>query len=224
MELPDRCCGLSFRLIFWLEMTAFARDLRPAGKQWHRIVLAFCLLAVLAGLPVISGCSAGSESDHAAKSEIREAKLAARSHEQLKEDSARRALDTILPPSKSLYLSVSNRDDYRNPFLVVHSKTIALTVLSSMEIPHASRTAHLARPVVPAHHRIEVPTEDLAAALASLPSYAWPYGRVVAVEEAPGSRSQKVQIRRNVEATFKILNDLGVVIDEWDSAAGSQRR
>jgi len=33
-----------------------------------------------------------------------------------------------------------------------------------------------------------------------------------------------VQVRRNVEATIQILNDLGIVVDEWTGPNGSLLR
>ena len=54
---------------------------------------------------------------------------------------------------------------------------------------------------------------------------ALPYGRVVAVEESPAApRAERVAIRRNVEATIQILNDLGVVVDEWTGSNGALLR
>ncbi len=51
---------------------------------------------------------------------------------------------------------------------------------------------------------------DLPQALASLSPDVWPYGRVVAIEESPTApKTERVAIRRNVEATIQILNDLG---------------
>jgi hypothetical protein len=67
--------------------------------------------------------------------------------------------------------------------------------------------------------------EDLPQALASLPADVWPYGRVVALEESPTApKTERVAIRRNVEATIQVLNDLGVVVDEWTGANGALLR
>jgi hypothetical protein len=57
----------------------------------------------------------------------------------------------------------------------------------------------------------------LPAALNAIPENSWPYGRVVAVEEAHDApASARPAIRRNVEATIKTLSDLGVVVYEWN--------
>ena len=55
-----------------------------------------------------------------------------------------------------------------------------------------------------------------------IPEFSWPYGRVVAIEEAPtASRQDRVQIRRNVEQAIRIVNDLDVVVDEWTAPNGN---
>jgi hypothetical protein len=60
---------------------------------------------------------------------------------------------------------------------------------------------------------------DLPEALASVPQESWPYGRVVALEEDPNEvRGDRIQIRRNVESTIEMLNNLGVVVYEWPYA------
>jgi hypothetical protein len=60
---------------------------------------------------------------------------------------------------------------------------------------------------------------DLSEALTALPQEAWPYGRVIAVEEDPTApRPDRIQVRRNVETTIQVLNDLGVVVYEWPGA------
>jgi hypothetical protein len=70
---------------------------------------------------------------------------------------------------------------------------------------------------------MEVRLSDLPDALGALPQEEWPYGRVVAVEEDPAeTRSNRLQVRRNVEATMQILNNLGIVIYEWPGS-GTQR-
>ena len=57
---------------------------------------------------------------------------------------------------------------------------------------------------------------DVPEALAALPAGSWAYGRVVAVEEDPSTtRPDRVAMRRNVEAMMQMLNDLGIVVDEW---------
>jgi hypothetical protein len=63
---------------------------------------------------------------------------------------------------------------------------------------------------------------DLPAALNAVPQNFWPYGRVVAVEEAHEVPvSARPEVRLNVEAVIKTLNDLGVVVYEWTDSGRS---
>ena len=83
----------------------------------------------------------------------------------------------------------------------------------------------LLRPAKARKQEIDVRPGDLPQALASLSPDVWPYGRVVAIEESPTApRTERVAIRRNVEATIQILNDLGVVVDEWTGSNGALLR
>ena len=52
----------------------------------------------------------------------------------------------------------------------------------------------------------------------------WPYGRVVAVEEAHEvPASARPEVRRNMETVMKTLSDLGVVVYEWNEATAGSR-
>jgi len=60
---------------------------------------------------------------------------------------------------------------------------------------------------------------DVVAYLEKLPSIAWPYGLVVAVQEsglrAPGDDAR---IKRNREELVRLLEKAGVKVDLWPSA------
>jgi hypothetical protein len=79
------------------------------------------------------------------------------------------------------------------------------------------------RPVGARRRNLEVRTTDLPTALNAIPESAWPYGRVVAVEEAHNTPdADRHVVRRNLETVIKTLNDLGVVVYEWGNAGGTQ--
>ena len=79
--------------------------------------------------------------------------------------------------------------------------------------------------VLPLQARYPRLIQDLPEALSSLPPEVWPYGRVVGITEpAAEQASERVAIRRNVEATIQMLNDLGVVADEWNGSSGALLR
>ncbi len=140
-------------------------------------------------------------------------------------DAARQQLEQIPPPSKTRYLAVRTKDAYTNPFLVVHPQTVTLTIIFRDQDPSAFSAGGVLRPAKARKQEVDVRLEDLPQALASLPADVWPYGRVVAIEESPTApRTERVAIRRNVETTIQILNDLGVVVDEWTGSNGALLR
>jgi hypothetical protein len=78
------------------------------------------------------------------------------------------------------------------------------------------------RPTGARRRNLDVRVSDLPTALNAIPNSAWPYGRVVAVEEAHEIPvSARAEVRRNVESVIKTLGDLGIVVYEWnDSGRG----
>ena len=135
---------------------------------------------------------------------------------QSEQASERVLLDQIPPPAKTRYLAIRSKSSWDNPFLVVASKTVSLRVMNP-EPPRSSLLPGRKMQTVRARkHLLELRLSDLPEALASIPESDWPYGRVIAVEEDPSEvRANRVQVRRNVEATMQVLNNLGVVVYEW---------
>jgi hypothetical protein len=168
------------------------------------------------------GCSRSATSK---AGESRAAAQQARKAARTKEDIAREELEQIPPPSKSRYLAVRSKEAYGNPFIEVHPDTVTLEIIFPDEKPAGLESGGLLRPVAARRQRVEVLLPDLPNALASLPAEVWPYGRVVGIAEpATEPRTERVAIRRNVEATIQILNDLGVVVDEWSGTSSTLLR
>jgi hypothetical protein len=179
------------------------------------------LALLCALLPGVTGCRNTTQTSAPTRAEVRQERRA----EQSKMDTARQELEQIPPPSKNRYLSVRTKEAYGNPFLVVHPQTVTLTVLYRDQDPNGFNAGGLLRPVKARKQEIDVRIADLPQALASLSPDVWPYGRVVAIEESPTApRTERVAIRRNVEATIQVLNDLGVVVDEWTGSNGALLR
>jgi hypothetical protein len=193
----------------------------PIGRQ-RRVsfpAIQLALLCVL--LPPVFGCRDAAPSSAPTRAEIRQERRA----EQSKMDAARQELEQIPPPSKNRYLSVRTKDAYGNPFLVVHPQMVTLTIIYRDQDPNAFTAGGLLRPANARKREIDVRIADLPQAIASLPADVWPYGRVVAIEESPTApRAERVAVRRNVEAAIQILNDLGVVVDEWTGSNGALLR
>jgi len=175
-----------------------------------------CLLAA-----ALAGCSkiAPPPSDAAG-----EARQAAQAAEQAK-DTARQEIDQIPPPAKSRYLAVHTENNWANPFLTVGRETIHMRVILPDATPNAYGTGTMLRPADARKQELDIRLADLPTALAAVPQGAWPYGRVIAVEETPiETKADRPAVRRNIEATIQMLNDLGIVVDEWTGPNGSLLR
>jgi hypothetical protein len=153
-----------------------------------------------------------------------DARRAAQAAQQAK-DADRQQIDQIPPPAKSRYLAVHTDESWANPFLIVGRETIRLRVILPDPTPNAYGTGTMLRPADARKQQLDLRLSDLPDALAAVPQGAWPYGRVVAVEETPiAAKADRPAVRRNVEATIQMLNDLGVVVDEWTGPNGSLLR
>jgi hypothetical protein len=102
----------------------------------------------------------------------------------------------VADPSK--YPTISNMVAWQNPYLVVREDGIGFVDLSNREI-------HILKP------------EEIPAELVSLPSEAWPYGRVVLVTEAipnDASEQTKANLRKNRALLLGTLKELDVQFRE----------
>lgn len=107
----------------------------------------------------------------------------------------------IAPPDLNKYRSVRDARDWQNPYLMVGANGID------------------ARPISAATEAPTMSPEDVVAYLEKLPSIAWPYGLVVAVQEN-GVRSpgDDLRIKRNREELVRLLEEAGVKVALWPSA------
>lgn len=97
-------------------------------------------------------------------------------------------------PDPSKYPSISDMSGWKNPYLVVRDDGVGIVDLSNREL-------HMLKP------------EEIPAELVSLPSSAWPYGRVVLVAQAvPKSPSDqtKADLRKNRALLLGTLKELDV--------------
>lgn len=125
-------------------------------------------------------------------------------------------LAQIPPPAKGRYMAIRSKSGWENPFVVVGKKTVSLRVMYPPPPQSNLLPGHLLQPTNARKRVLDLRISDLPEALASVPSDSWPYGRVVALEEDPNEvRSDRIEIRRNVETTIEMLNNLGVVVYEW---------
>lgn len=172
----------------------------------------FLLAAVaLAALAAAAGCHSQANSA---------VPTAQQMQAKRKEEASDRALlDQIPPPAKNRYVAIRTRDDWQNPLLVVGKSTVTLRVMYPPAPKSTLLPGRILQPTSARKRELELRLSDLPDALASVPEDSWPYGRVVAVQEDPTEGpSDRVQIRRNVETTITMLNNLGVVDFEWPYA------
>ncbi|QNI31045.1 hypothetical protein H7849_18320 [Alloacidobacterium dinghuense] len=131
-------------------------------------------------------------------------------------DAAREELEQIPPPAKSHYMAIHTTESWNNPFLIVGGQNVTLRVISPDQTGSPALPSAMLKPAKARRQELELRLGDLPDALGALPSQDWPYGRVIAVEEDPAeTRANRLQVRRNVETTMGVLNNLGVVVYEW---------
>jgi hypothetical protein len=103
-------------------------------------------------------------------------------------------LERIPAPDPTKYPPFSKMTDWKNPYLVVREDGIGFVDLSNREV-------HILKP------------EEIPAELVSLPSDAWPYGRVVLIAQAvpkDASDQTKVELRKNRALLLGTLKELDV--------------
>ena len=131
-------------------------------------------------------------------------------------DEARTQMELIPPPSKTRYLAIKSLSNWENPYVTVQSDMATVHVIIADANPSDLGKGGLLRPVGARRQELNVRLSDLAGALDAVPANSWPYGRVVAVEEAHQIPASALpQVRRSSELVMKTLNDLGVVVYEW---------
>jgi hypothetical protein len=131
-------------------------------------------------------------------------------------DRQRAQLAKVALPVKSRYVDVHEPGAWSNPFISIDTQMINLRITMADANPSQLGAGGLLRPSAARRQELQVRQSDLVEALIALPPGAWPYGRVVAIEESPlADRNARPAIRRQMEQVIKQLNDLGVVVDEW---------
>lgn len=188
---------------------------RPVGLRARRIAF-LCIVPLL-----FAGCrrsaQPGTQQPTPHQLQEQQARTLAKN-----EATARAELENIPPPSKHLYVNVHSTDAWQNPFLTVRRDTLTLRIIYPQQTSSALDAGTLLHPAAARRQVLEIRMSDLPEALAAIPDFSWPYGRVVAIEESStASRQDRAQIRRNVEKAIRIVNDLDVVVDEWSAPSGN---
>jgi hypothetical protein len=126
-------------------------------------------------------------------------------------DSQREQLDMIPPPSKTRYMAVHTFDAWENPYITVQANMLTLHVLTADANPSDSGAGGILRPIGARRQEVNIALDKLGDAMSAIPQADWPYGRVVAIEEAHKTpKSAEPAVRRTMESTVNTLSDLGV--------------
>jgi hypothetical protein len=113
-------------------------------------------------------------------------------------------------------MAVRSLTIWENPYLTVQGSMVTLHVTIADANTSNLGAGGMLRPVGARRQDLNVRTSDLPAALNAIPQNSWPYGRVVAFEEAHDApASARPELRRNMETAIKTVGDLGIVVYEW---------
>ena len=121
-------------------------------------------------------------------------------------------------------MAVHSLRSWDNPYLTVQGNMVTLHVTLGDANTSDLGQGGMLRPVGARRQDVSIRAEALPAALDALPRNSWPYGRVIAVEEAHGvPPAGRAEVRRNMEAVVKVLGDVGVVVYEWTEGGAGLR-
>ena len=163
----------------------------------------------------LSACSSGNQS-----AALRPEADAAGGRAAVQErDTERQQLEQIPPPAKSRYMAIHTRESWGNPFLIVGKKTVTLRIMypegPQSDLAPGGTDASGERPQARTCFRLS----DLPEALAAIPEQDMALRpRDRRRRRSLAARADRMQVRRNVETTMQVLNDLGVVVYEWPSS------
>lgn len=160
-------------------------------------------------LLVLSGCHS-----HAAALSTPQA----RAEQRAELETAREQLDQIPPPTKSTFMTVHDFDSWQNPVLTVQTSMVELHVLLADGNTTPIGVGGMFRPINARRQVLNISMSSLGEAMSAIPHSAWPYGRVVAIEEPHKTPpSDEPAVRRNMEVAISKLNDLGIVVYDLNS-------
>jgi hypothetical protein len=167
-----------------------------------RIVSTSCLLPTL--LLVLAGCHGHSVSASGEQT---------RSEQQAELETQREQLDMIPPPSKSDYMAIHSFDSWENPVLIVQPSMLELHVTLADANTTPIGVGGMFRPIGARRQELTIGMDSLGEAISAVPQTSWPYGRVIAIEEANKiPPSAEPAVRRNIETLISKLNNLDIVV------------
>ncbi len=192
---------------------------RASLPRRHRKLIPKLLLGAGALLSFATlGCNRSASPESASDTR------AAASQQQQINDDVRKDLELIPPPSKTRYLAVRSLTSWENPYITVQGEMVTVHVTLADANTSTLGQGGMLRPVGARRQNLDIRVAELPAALNAVPQSAWPYGRVIAVEEAHDApAAARPEIRRNMEKVMRSLGDLGVVVYEWAEGGAGLR-
>ena len=131
-------------------------------------------------------------------------------------------IEQIPLPSKTRFMAVHSFESWENPYLTMQAGSMQLhvTLADANSTPYGQ--GGMLRPVGARRQVLTIYPDKLGDAMTAIPVSAWPYGRVVAVEEAHKTpASAEPAVRRTMESAVATLSDLGIVV--YDLSEGNLR-
>jgi hypothetical protein len=180
-----------------------------------RFFPAFLAIVLLPAL--ITGCKG-----HSLPALPTEASTQAKANQEAELNAQRMQIAQIPPPSKTRFMAVHNFDNWENPYLTLQAGSMQLhvTLADANSTPYGQ--GGMLRPVGARRQVLTISPDKLGEAMTAIPLTAWPYGRVVAVEEAHKTpASAEPAVRRTMESAVATLSDLGIVV--YDLNEGNLR-
>jgi hypothetical protein len=175
----------------------------------------FSLALLAAAALAVSGCHGTPQIPTPAHEQAKAQQAAQR-------DTQREQLDMIPPPAKSRFMAIHSFESWENPYLTVQASVLELHVLQADANPTSYGVGGMLRPTAARRQVLTISPDQLGEALSAIPQSDWPYGRVIALEEAHKvPKAAEPAVRRAMETTVAKLNDLGLVV--YDPIEGSVR-
>jgi hypothetical protein len=195
---------------------------RPLKLTWYaeyvRNIRVFsCLIAFLLMAAAVDGCKG-----HSLPALPSEASQQAKANHEAELNAQRLQVQQIALPSKSRFMAVHDFESWENPYLTMQAGSMQLhvTLADSNSTPFGQ--GGMLRPIGARRQVLTISPDKLGEAMTAIPLSAWPYGRVVAVEEAHKiPASAEPAVRRTMESAVATLSDLGIVV--YDLTEGNLR-
>jgi hypothetical protein len=166
-----------------------------------RVALLFPALPLLL---ILTGCHSHPFHETTAQARVEQRAAQATEREQM---------EMVPPPLKSRYMAVHNEGNWQNPLITVQPGMLQLQVTMADANPSPIGAGGMLRPVRARQQELNISLDKLGEAVTAIPTSAWPYGRVVAMDEARKTPAKaEPQVRRNMEVAIGELNDLGIVV------------